>query len=275
MPKIVRSDSHFKKRFGFYFVAQCLRPITAWLYGFLGTAFLKAPKEYQWIIAIFTPLVREIFVWTLLEVSYRASGISNLTRLIQGTHGSHSKYPQKLKLSCIHYMGSRHALFLAVVMGSVATSATTNVIIALDFAINVYLALNIIYLLKYSKKENSRIIAQEELQELVMNERVETIIPLTYIVCFLLGYYGPNAEYLGNVQLTLWQFQGVTNVRRFLETLFLLVCIDFMSGIINGLILWKVCKINIFKTLLDIQKEFWIIMAVQEGYLFCEVKSYQ
>ena len=273
MPKIVRTDSHFKKRFGFYFVAQCLRPIAAWLYAFLGTAFLKAPKEYQWIIGIFTPLVRELFVWTLLEVSYKASGISNLTRLIQGNHGSHSKYPQKLKLSCIHYMGSRHALFLAVVMGSVATSATTNVIIALDFFINVYLGMKIIYLLKYSKKENSRIIAQEELQELVMNERVETIIPLTYILCFLLGYYGPNAEWLGNIQLTLWQFQGVTNVRTFLETLFLLVSIDFMSGIINGLILWKICKINIFKTLLDIQKEFWIVMAIQEGYLFCEVKS--
>ena len=38
-----------------------------------------------------------------------------------------------------------------------------------------------------------KIIAQEELLELVMNERVETIIPLTYILCFLLGYYGPNA----------------------------------------------------------------------------------
>ena len=273
MPKIVRTDSHFKKRFGFYFVAQCLRPITAWLYGFLGTAFLKVPIEYQWIIGIFTPLVRELFVWTLLEVSYKASGISNLAGLIQGNHGSHSKYPQKLKLSCIHYMGSRHALFLAVVMGSVATSATTNVIIALDFFINVYLGMKIIYLLKYSKKENSRIEAQEELQELVMNERVETIIPLTYILCFLLGYYGPNAEWLGNIQLTLWQFQGVTNVRTFLETLFLLVSIDFMSGIINGLILWKICKINIFKTLLDIQKEFWIVMAIQEGYLFCEVKS--
>ena len=273
MPKIVRTDSHFKKRFGFYFVAQCLRPITAWLYGFLGTAFLKVPIEYQWIIGIFTPLVRELFVWTLLEVSYKASGISNHARLIQGNHGSHSKYPKKLKLSCIHYMGSRHALFLAVVMGSVATSATTNVIIALDFFINVYLGMKIIYLLKYSKKENSRIEAQEELQELVMNERVETIIPLTYILCFLLGYYGPNAEWLGNIQLTLWQFQGVTNVRTFLETLFLLVSIDFMSGIINGLILWKICKINIFKTLLDIQKEFWIVMAIQEGYLFCEVKS--
>ena len=273
MPKIVRTDSHFKKRFGFFFVSQTLRPITAWSYGFLGTAFLNAPKEYQWMIGIFTPLVRELFVWTLLEVSYKASGISNLTRLIQDNHGTHSKYPKKLKISCIHYMGSRHALFLAVVMGSIATSVTTNIIIALDFIINVYLALKIIYLLKYSKKVNSKIIAQEELLELVMNERVETIIPLTYILCFLLGYYGPNAEYLGNIQLTLWQFQAVTNVRTFLETLFLLVSIDLMSGIFNGLILWKICKINIFKTLLEIQKEFWIVMAVQEGYLFCEVKS--
>ena len=135
-------------------MAQCIRPIAAWLYAFLGTAFLKAPIEYQWIIGIFTPLVRELFVWTLLEVSYKASGISNLTRLIQGNHGTHSKYPKKLKISCIHCMGSRHALFLAIMVGSISTRQTTYVILAVTFVINMYKCLTIVN--KAKKNEDGK-----------------------------------------------------------------------------------------------------------------------
>ena len=34
-----------------------------------------------------------------------------------------------------------------------------------------------------------------------MTERIEFIVPLTYMVMLLMAYYGPNADILGNVKL--------------------------------------------------------------------------
>ena len=96
-------------------------------------------------------------------------------------------------------------------------------------------------------------------------------MPLTYVICFLMAFYGPNADIMGNIKLTIWHYEAVSNIKVFLQNLSLLVCVDFMSGVINGIILWTVCKINIYKILQKIQNEYWLIMAVQEAYLFWAV----
>ena len=40
---------------------------------------------------------------------------------------------------------------------------------------------------------------QEKLEHLTLAERVETIIPFTYLICFLMAYYGPNGDIIGKV----------------------------------------------------------------------------
>ena len=47
------------------------------------------------------------------------------------------------------------------------------------------------------------IIADACLQELVMTERVEIVVPIIYISTFIMSFYGPNAKILGNIKLTL------------------------------------------------------------------------
>ena len=87
-----------------------------------------------------------------------------------------------------------------------------------------------------------------------------------------MAYYGPNAELIGNVKLTIWQFQSVKDINKFLENIFFLFAIDLFAGVVNGLILWKTCKLNCLKTLKNIQKEFWHFMSMQEASLFLSVK---
>ena len=86
-----------------------------------------------------------------------------------------------------------------------------------------------------------------------------------------MAYYGPNSELIGNVKLTLWQYQAVTDINKFLENIFFLFAVDFSSAIFNALILWTICKLNFLKTLKNIQKEFWHILGVQEASLFITV----
>ena len=87
-----------------------------------------------------------------------------------------------------------------------------------------------------------------------------------------MAYNGPNGELIGNVKLTLWQYQAVKDFNKHLEKVFFLFAIDSIGLVVNGLLLWTTCKLNILKTLKNIQKEFWHIMGVQETSLFATVR---
>ena len=109
------------------------------------------------------------------------------------------------------------------------------------------------------------------IEELVLTERIETIVPLTYIICFTIAYYGPNAEILRNAKLDLWHFKPILDIGSYMKNVFILFVVDFMSLVINGIILQTTCNINIFKIFQNIQSEFWLIMAVQQASLLSQV----
>ena len=114
-------------------------------------------------------------------------------------------------------------------------------------------------------------IVQEMIAELTLTERIETLVPLTYMICYAIAYYGPNAEILGSVKLDLWQFKPILDFDKYMTSLFMLFSVDFFSLIMNGIILWTTCNINMFKVFQKIQSDFWLIMAVQQSYSLLEV----
>ena len=103
------------------------------------------------------------------------------------------------------------------------------------------------------------------IEGLVLTERIETLVPLTYMICFAIAYYGPNAEILGRVKLDLWQYKPILDFGNYMKNVFILFVVDLMSLVINGIILRTTCNINIFKIFQNIQSEFWLIMAVQQA----------
>ena len=105
----------------------------------------------------------------------------------------------------------------------------------------------------------------------MISERIETVIPLTYLICFLMGWYGPNAEFLGSINLTIWHHLAVTDLEGFLQNLCLWLFVDFMCFVCNSVILWTTVRINTMKILKKIQDEFWLIFAIQEAVLIVEV----
>ena len=95
------------------------------------------------------------------------------------------------------------------------------------------------------------------------------------MICFAIAYYGPNAETLGNVKLDLWHFKPVLDIKNYMKNLFMLFSVDFMSLVINWIILRRTCNINIFKIFKKLQSEFWLIMAVQQAYASFEVINFK
>ena len=112
----------------------------AWIYGLIANAFQAVPLEYQWLLVPIIPLVREFIAWILVKICFKASGSVEV-------HTS--------RLAILHIVLSRHTLFVAIMMGSLTTPTTAYVILGLDFAINIYQALKVVYLIKFSMKENS------------------------------------------------------------------------------------------------------------------------
>ena len=72
-------------------------------------------------MGLLTPIPREIFAKLLLKVIYKAAG-----------NGSQEN--KWIEFLTQHYLLTKHAVFLAVIVGGVATPATNYCIVAVDFA---------------------------------------------------------------------------------------------------------------------------------------------
>ena len=103
---------------------------TVWGYVFLGIAFSNVPLAYQWMLALITPIFREFWTWISPKVCFKAAGTG-------------PEENSGIKLLPRHYMETKHAVFLAVILGGVATPESTYCILALDTLINLYQSVKI------------------------------------------------------------------------------------------------------------------------------------
>ena len=115
----MHNDPDMKKRFGWYVLATTVViPIMSWGYSVLGFVFATFPRDYQWILGLLSPLVREIFIWMIQETVYRGGG-----------KGARNQY--SIRLTSSYYMETRHAIFLAIILGSIATPITCYCVIGI------------------------------------------------------------------------------------------------------------------------------------------------
>lgn len=246
IPKTYRSDLNFKKKFRYYILVQVTTCSYAWFHVALGLLFGAVSHTYQWILAVILPLIREIQQWGLTELCYKSTQCKDLS----------------VTISVSHAVVARQALFLAIQMASVASTPTSFLILAFDFLLNMLLCFKII---RRYKKNNNHVddIMMIDTHQLVLNEKLESMIPIGYCICFLMAYYGPNSAILiGIVD---------SNVEKTMKMMTIMFLIDIFSGIFSSILLWRFCKINIFKVYLHSQKEMWTIMTAQEAYLLYEV----
>ena len=230
-----------------FWLSQVIIVFCFWEYLGMGLALTNIPIDYQWVLAIVFALIREINQGILARVCCRISGRNR----------------DLVKISAWHWMAAVNAFFLTVAMSSVATAITSYMILAIDFFMNVLLCIQVIWKFKKNKSVlNDEIML--DLNELVLNEKLETVIPLGYCLCYLMAYYGPNKDILGNIK--------ESDVEKTMKVTALLFFLDVSSLFVSSLLLWFICKINLFKVYIRSQKELWWIMASQEAYLLYEVK---
>ena len=93
------------------------------------------------------------------------------------------------------------------------------------------------------------------------------------MIIILLAYYGPNAELLGNIKLAIWQFQNpISDIGAYTFNVAVLLIVDLVSFMINGIVLRIFCKINVLKVIHGLQKRFWHVFWAAESFLLMVVR---
>ena len=106
---------------------------------------------------------------------------------------------------------------------------------------------------------------------LVLSER-ESINTFTYLALIVMAYFGPNAKLLGNIRLKIWQYQTpILDIEAYIIKVSLLMAAELASLVINGILIWKFCGINVMEILKKLQKSYWIFFALAEAYVLMEV----
>ena len=105
--------------------------VAAYNYSIFGIAFSTIDPSLQWMLVPVITLVRVIIKWVYKTLSYKAAG-------------EEGKGKFSIQFAAYQYAETRHAVFVAMIIGGTATPETTYGMIAADFLINVYTCYRIV-----------------------------------------------------------------------------------------------------------------------------------
>ena len=254
-PASWRKNDGFRKRLKYFFIALTFNQTLLLQYSVIGKVLLTFRDKGQWLIAIFLPLIREFNIWITKKLAAKAADgdivAANITTEFN--------------------VNTRHALFLSYVLGAISTTLSSAIILGLDFFYNIVIAIKIVWLRKRKPEDNGRAIAL--LQELMVAEMVECVVPLAYTLCFFTAYYGPNANLIGNIKNDYWQYVAVEDADQTIKNVSMFFFIDLLSGITCSLILWFSCRIKFIRIYIAIQKEFGLLFLLTLVYILVMVSN--
>ena len=250
-PKHWRREKDIRQKFRFFILSIWVNMFITLIYSNFTKAFVSVPLKYQWIAAIILVPIREFNLWLQKKVCSKAAGERNTS----------------ISLTCSHNINNRHCFFILVVLGTTATDTTCWVILAVASGVNLYLGLRILWTKFHTGfNESNRNDIIEMLIGLVINESVELIVPLAFIICFIIAYFGPNAYILGTVKSEYWHHIPVKDIYLFAGSLGIFFLAEAGTFLFSFLLLKLTCGINIMKAIALAQKEYWLLMAVNTGY---------
>ena len=223
-------------------------------YKVLRKIFLVVPQDYHLPLVLVLLVVRELNSYCMGYLGKKIAGIPDLNVEIVATL----------------FGGLRHTMFLSVDVGSITTDLVSYTILAADFGINLVCCFLIVWYNRNPTEKNKekRIGA---MLNLIINESVEILLPIAYVICFLMAYFGPNAEIMGNIKNGYWQFIAIDDLGDNLMWLGIMFVMDLGSSVISVIVLWRYCKINVLKIYLQMQNQIWAILAIEQGYMISEV----
>ena len=217
--------------------------------------FQTVDENYQWTLA-FVLLATRAFHFRIL--SFAGGNIVGSQDL-------------SVKIIAANYSSIRHVLFLSVNLVN-TTTLTSYLILSSDFVINLVSCAKILWYIK-NPSEKTEVRKQLAILVLVVNETVEFIAPISYGLCLLMAYFGPNANLLGNVKNDLWQYVAIDDIYLTFFWIAVMFFVDLLSTVITILALYIWGNINVVKSYIQMQTVIGYLLVIQQAYMMNEYVS--
>ena len=197
------------------------------------TLFARTPTEMQPIWALLFPIVREFDYWM------------HCYWMVKATNGK----IRDAKIITITELNSNYNAFLLVAIGQWATNTASYCILGFEFLINLSKCVGIIRMSRKinsdpAEKEKLEPLRQEAVQDLLLVELAEMLMPLVYISTILMAFYGPNGKILGNIRNSYWNYKEIDDMSGLLIAVFRMFSLDVLAAALTILLLWKLTTIN-------------------------------
>ena len=177
LPAKWRSVPSIRRRVIYVLIFHQLTVLITVFYSCYWWLFTVVPSDYQALLAISLPVIRELLGHLMSQLGEKCAT---------------AKIPS-VDLNMANVVSLFHALFLASCVGSIATLLSTFILIGVDFSINLGYTFQIYY---YYHKGNIKK-SGEATMIVVLYEFIELFVPLTFLLCFLVSFYGGNRSSIG------------------------------------------------------------------------------
>ena len=253
IPSDLRKEKVVRMKIKAYFLYQCMWIVIQFQLTALTQIFqmLSAGLRPQWIMALLIP-------------SFRALNYKILGKLVYKMTGSCNKLADILLSTSVDmYFG----LYVAILLAS-ASDFTVYCILGVDLFLHFRSCFQIARLqhriqANEGETEAMKNNMDKDVEDLILSEVIEGLIPISYAANFATAYYGPNATLIGNVRSNYFDFKEIEDVDNVFISMIQLFTVDVCCILVTAITLWFSGKRNILKEFCKIMKKYWIILAIK------------
>ena len=220
----------------------------------LTILFESLSAELQILMAAIIPLCRSFDLWIVSKLVVKMSGTDNEL--------ANTLYSVSMNLE--------FAVFVAVMLAD-ANDLTVYCMLGAEFALHLVSCYQIIKRLKKNRVDNveNEAIKMEddrEIDEVILSEVVEALVPLAYAASFATAYYGPNAKMIGNVRAQYWAYKVVEDIEPLYNAMMLLFTADMFCVAATVVSFWTFGRINLVQRFLRVMKKYWWLLMIKLSF---------
>ena len=97
---------------------------------------------------------------------------------------------------------------------------------------------------------------------LIINEAMELLIPLLFMVSYTIAYYGPNAKNLGNFGIDYWQYEPIEDIWDYFNAALQMAFVDTLSIVLTVSVVRRFTKIDVVKEVKRVAMNFGSTAAI-------------
>lgn len=216
----------------------------------ISYCFENFPSDLQFLVIFMIKACRELEFFTKSKLMEKMIG---------------DQKEQEITLLTITLNG-HYGLFIAIRLTG-ANLTTICCILAIDFFFHLKATYEVI-------KEHRKVVIEETehansrksiyTTQLVVSELMEGFIPITYGVCMVMAYYGPNATMLTNIGSTYWG-EKIADIDHVLVPMAGLLLFDTISVVVTSFVLWKVANLKMLQEFRNSLDKYWLFFLIKLG----------